>query len=108
MFPQNPPRRFAGRARNVLAILASLAVLVLPPRGDFHLEGDFDCNYVVDLSDLSILLSNFGGPGTARTGDMDGNNLVELADLSAFLSNFGDRGCCAADLDGNSQVDLVD
>lgn len=76
--------------------------------GHFHLQGDFDCNYSVDLVDLSILLSNFGLPGTARTGDMDGNGLVELQDLAFFLPNFGDRGCCAADLDGNTVINSVD
>jgi hypothetical protein len=40
----------------------------------------------VDASDLSILLSNWGGSGV---GDIDGNGSVDAGDLSALLSAWG-------------------
>jgi hypothetical protein len=89
-------------------LFLALAFFPSPARADFHLIGDFDCNYSVDLTDLSILLANFGSPGTSTTGDLDGNLLVELVDLALFLPNFGDRGCCAADLDGDSVIGTAD
>jgi hypothetical protein len=41
---------------------------------------------VVDLNDLAILLSHFGGAGD---GDLDGNGAVDLNDLALLLSRFG-------------------
>jgi hypothetical protein len=40
----------------------------------------------VDASDLSILLSNWGGSGV---GDIDGNGSVDAGDLSALLGAWG-------------------
>jgi hypothetical protein len=85
--------------------LAALAALASPTRADFHLNGDFDCSYAVDLTDLSILLANFGGAGTSATGDMDGNLLVELADLALFLAM--GTSCCY-DVNADGAVDLSD
>ena len=52
--------------------------------------GDLNADSTVDLTDLSILLNNFGttgaGPGD---GDIDGDADVDLTDLSILLSNFG-------------------
>ncbi len=53
------------------------------------LAGDLNGDGVVDLTDLSTLLSNFGGPGGAADGDINGDGVVDLTDLSALLGNFG-------------------
>jgi len=51
---------------------------------------DLNGDRVVDLSDLSILLSNFGRTGVdPADGDIDGDNDVDLADLSVLLAAFG-------------------
>jgi hypothetical protein len=51
-------------------------------------RGDVDCNGVVNLVDLSRLLSKFGTSGSFPE-DVDGNGVVNLVDLSILLSNFG-------------------
>ncbi len=52
--------------------------------------GDLDGDRQVGLTDLSILLSNFGTSGaTPETGDLDGDGDVDLADLSTLLNVFG-------------------
>jgi hypothetical protein len=50
--------------------------------------GDIDCNGMVNLIDLSRVLSKFGQPGNF-VEDVDGNGIVNLVDLSKLLSNFG-------------------
>ena len=44
--------------------------------------GDLDGNGTVDAADLSILLGQWGGPGSA---DFDGSGTVDAADLAALL-----------------------
>lgn len=52
--------------------------------------GDVNGDTVVNLADLSTLLSNFGKPNMLRNqGDLDGSGTVNLSDLSILLSNFG-------------------
>ena len=53
--------------------------------------GDLDKDGSVALSDLAILLSNFGTPSgeTADDGDFDDDGNVDLADLAIMLSLFG-------------------
>ena len=56
--------------------------------------GDFNFDQCVDLSDLGVLLADFGctaGPG-ACPGDIDGDGDTDLADLGLILANFG-LGC---------------
>lgn len=54
------------------------------------LRGDTNGDNVVNLVDLSTLLSNFGRTGASRSnGDLDGNSVVNLSDLSIVLSTFG-------------------
>jgi len=48
---------------------------------------DLNNDKVVNLTDLSILLSNFNKTGP--TGDIDSNGTVNLTDLSILLSNYG-------------------
>ena len=52
--------------------------------------GDLDGDQQVGLTDLSILLANFGITGaTPDMGDLDGDGDVDLADLSTLLGAFG-------------------
>ncbi|MBI5863516.1 MAG: CHRD domain-containing protein [Planctomycetes bacterium] len=53
--------------------------------------GDLNGDGLVDLVDLTRLLSNFGrtGAATPSDGDLDGDTDVDLADLTNLLSNFG-------------------
>ncbi len=53
--------------------------------------GDLDGDDDVDISDLAVLLSNFGTPGGANPsdGDLDGDTDVDLSDLAVLLGRFG-------------------
>ncbi len=51
--------------------------------------GDFDDDGVIGLSDLAILLSNFGGSGAGIPGDTDDDDDVDLTDLATLLTLFG-------------------
>ena len=52
---------------------------------------DLNGDNAVDLTDLAILLSNFGLPSgaTRAQGDLDGDGAVTLTDLATLLSAFG-------------------
>jgi hypothetical protein len=50
---------------------------------------DFDDDGVVDLSDLTLLLSAFGCPAGSCPFDADGDGDIDLPDLSLLLSAFG-------------------
>lgn len=50
--------------------------------------GDINGDDSVNITDLSILLSNYGQTGTS-TSDLDGNNVVNITDLSILLSHYG-------------------
>lgn len=64
---------------------ATLTVLNTSP-----CPGDLTGDRVVDLSDLSILLSHYGkSPVTPADGDLDGNGEVDLVDVSLMLSVYG-------------------
>lgn len=51
--------------------------------------GDLDGDGSVELSDLAILLANYGQSGGAAQGDLDDDGEITLADLSLLLSAFG-------------------
>jgi hypothetical protein len=53
--------------------------------------GDVDGDGDVDLSDLAILLANYGmqSGATLADGDLDGDEDVDLSDLALLLANFG-------------------
>ncbi len=50
---------------------------------------DLNSDGIIDLSDLSILLTHFGGSGGPADGDIDGDGDVDLIDLSRLLTVFG-------------------
>lgn len=51
--------------------------------------GDLNGDLSVGLSDLTLLLANFGTTGSGIIGDIDNDGDVDLSDLTAFLANFG-------------------
>lgn len=53
--------------------------------------GDVNGDGIVDLTDLTILLANFGRVGdvSLMDGNLDQDNDVDLGDLTELLSNFG-------------------
>lgn len=54
-------------------------------------SGDLDFSGVIDLSDLTVLLSNYGrGGATPEQGDLDGNLIVDLSDLVLLLAHYGE------------------
>jgi hypothetical protein len=56
-----------------------------------YCPGDLNGDNATDLSDLTLLLSNFGmlSGATRSQGDLDGDGDVDLSDLTSLLSNFG-------------------
>jgi probable HAF family extracellular repeat protein len=63
------------------------------------LPGDADGNGVVDIADLSIILTNFDKSGMGWSqGDFDGNGAVDIADLSNLLTNFDKTAAAGAGL----------
>ncbi len=72
------------------SVISDAATLTVIPAGNdcpADLDGDGD----IDLSDLSVLLANYGLTGGAdpEDGDLDGDGDVDLADLSALLAVYG-------------------
>lgn len=51
--------------------------------------GDLNGDNAVNLTDLAVLLANFGGAGTLAQGDITGDGQVDLTDLAQLLANFG-------------------
>ena len=61
--------------------------------GVSNLPGDTNGDCVVDLSDLSALLANFGEPGLGlAAGDVNNDGVTDLSDLAVVLGQFGE-GC---------------
>ena len=54
--------------------------------------GDADSDLDVDLSDLAIVLANFGrAPAAPEEGDLNGDGKVDLQDLAIVLAAFGEN-----------------
>ncbi len=51
--------------------------------------GDADGDNDVDLSDLAVVLSEFGRSEAGLGGDVDGDQDVDLSDLAIVLAQFG-------------------
>ena len=67
--------------------------LGLTPTETATIPGDANLDGSVDLSDLSIVLNNFGAANPKWTaGNFDGAPTIDLTDLSAVLNNFGQTG----------------
>jgi uncharacterized protein YkwD len=76
------------------ALIFILIFVVIGSMGIWHSEaanpalpGDVNNDNKVDLTDLSILLSNYAT--TNSSADLDGNSKVDIIDLSILLSNYG-------------------
>jgi hypothetical protein len=50
--------------------------------------GDFDCNGIIDASDLAVLLGAWGFCGGCAA-DVDLNGVVDASDLAVVLSGWG-------------------
>lgn len=86
--PASSRRRLALIVVLVFAVLGSIFVwrsFAANPR----LPGDLNNDNVVNLSDLSTLLSSYGKASTAA--DLNGDGRVTLVDLSILLGNYGKR-----------------
>jgi hypothetical protein len=59
---------------------------MVPPAPDVVCDGDATGDDRVDLEDLLLVLSNFGG---GAGGDVTGDQMTDLNDLLLVLSNFG-------------------
>ncbi len=53
--------------------------------------GDISINQAIDLTDLSVLLTNFGMTGSPgyEQGNLNGDEAIDLTDLSIMLTRFG-------------------
>ena len=81
-------RRPAYAAAAVIALVGGLFIwrsfaAVTP------MQADIDANGVVNLTDLSKLLTNYGKSGAGLMGDLNGDNAVNLTDLSLLLAQYG-------------------
>ncbi|MGN6370770.1 MAG: BNR-4 repeat-containing protein [Phycisphaerae bacterium] len=75
------------------------SILVAP-----ELLGDANVDGAVDLTDLSVVLDNFGkAEGTWTSGNFDGAGVIDLSDLSFVLNHFGKR-FAGARVGGNAQA----
>lgn len=78
---------FAFAAIGAIAIWRSLA---LNP----NLPGDLNNDNTVNITDLSILLSDYNTSNSAA--DINGDGIVNVLDLSALLSHYGQSGSTAS------------
>lgn len=61
--------------------------------------GDADLNGEVNIVDLGILATSFGGAGGWANGDFNGDGLVNIVDLGVLATSFGFSATLAAELD---------
>jgi hypothetical protein len=106
----------ARTATLIVLIIAAVLTVTAGPGGAYAFRsmpcpGDLDGDWDVDLTDLSILLGNYGATSGAEyeDGDMDSDGGVDLADLAALLAVYGTT--CPApgdDCDSPVVVNIVD
>jgi hypothetical protein len=61
------------------------------PTATCTLTGDINCDAIVNISDLSILLSNFGKTNMSKSqGDLSADGIIRIEDLSYLLFHFGE------------------
>lgn len=84
----NPPAALLG---GIFTLAGGQAVNNLAAWGcSSAIAGDLDGDGDVDLSDLALLLSDFGCSAESCVGDIDGNGFTDLADLATLLAHFGE------------------
>lgn len=60
-----------------------------PPSSGQGCPGDADGDNDVDVTDLGLLLGNYGASGPGIPGDLDGDADVDITDLGIQLAHFG-------------------
>src|SRR3982751_2406324 len=81
-------RRPAYAAATVMALAGGLFIwhsLAAVNTAAADLNGDS----VVNLTDLSMLLANYGKSSSGLKGDLNADGTVNLTDLSLLLTNYG-------------------
>lgn len=81
----NPPAFSPVTAATVTYAAPSISFSV----GGSSCPEDLDGNNAVDISDLAILLSQFGLSGPGHSADINHDNNVDISDLAMLLSAFG-------------------
>jgi hypothetical protein len=80
----------SNSADEPLRVVQLIGLVVTPPPTCL---GDIDGDLLVNTTDLTYFLTNFGTTQPTNTGgDLDGNGTVDVTDLTIFLTNFG-RSC---------------
>jgi len=79
----NTPQYFNNNGTGAIAASTALGLMYLPIRGDVNLDG------FANQTDLTIVLQNFGKPGTQATGDLNGDGFTNQTDLTLNLQSFG-------------------
>jgi hypothetical protein len=51
--------------------------------------GDLNCDGAVNITDLGILLADFGNQNAFGPGDVNGDGDTDITDLGILLANFG-------------------
>jgi hypothetical protein len=92
--------------------LASIGPFTIAP-GDalvrYTLEGDANLDHVVDLTDFTLLASNFNGTGKIWTqADFDYSGGVDLTDFTLLASNFNQSVPAAAPQASGQGMSLVE
>jgi hypothetical protein len=102
---KNPTRKFISRP--LLAIL----IIIFAAVGSYlwlfssasSLTADFNEDNAVNVTDLSILATNWGRTGmTASTGDTNSDGTVNIYDLSILANNWGKTNATKATGDANN------
>jgi hypothetical protein len=82
------PTDFDGTTRDASPDAGAYEFTSSPPPPPSPKVGDINGDGRVDISDLSILLTNWGST-TNTASDLNNNGVVDVFDLSILLSNYG-------------------